>query len=70
LLDKYVTPEFRGSLKVGFAMVIVPFFYLIQSIIVQTIFSDWRITLAYVFTLPFLSIWSVDLFKSARGTSL
>lgn len=70
LLDKYVTPEFRGSLKVGFAMVIVPIFYLVQSLIVQTIFSDWRITLGYVFTLPFLSIWSVDLFKSARGTLL
>jgi hypothetical protein len=70
LLDKYVTPEFRGSLKVGFAMVIVPLFYLIQSVVVQGVFSDWRITLAYVGTLPFLSIWSVDLFKSARGTLL
>lgn len=70
LLDKYVTREFRGSLKVGFAMVIVPLFYLIQSVVVQLIFSDWRITLVYVITLPFLSIWSVDLFKSARGTLL
>jgi 1-acyl-sn-glycerol-3-phosphate acyltransferase len=65
LLKKYVTPEFYGSLKVGFGMVIAPLFYLIQSAIVQTIFSDWRITLAYLFTLPFLSIWSVDLFKKA-----
>jgi 1-acyl-sn-glycerol-3-phosphate acyltransferase len=70
LLNKYVTLEFRGSLKVGFGMVIVPFFYLAQSVIVQVIFADWRITLAYALTLPFLSIWSVDLFKSARGTLL
>ncbi len=65
LLKKYVTPEFKGSLKVGFGMVIVPIFYLIQSMIIQTIFSDWRITLAYLFTLPFLSIWSVSLYKKA-----
>jgi hypothetical protein len=65
LLNKYVTPEFRGSLKLGFGMVIVPLFYLLQSIGVQLIFSDWRVTLAYVVTLPFLSVWSVDLFKSA-----
>jgi 1-acyl-sn-glycerol-3-phosphate acyltransferase len=65
LLKKYVTPEFTGSLKVGFGMVIVPLFYLIQSAVVQTVFSDWRITLGYLFTLPFLSIWSVDLYKKA-----
>lgn len=70
LLNKYVTREFRGSLKVGFGMVVVPLFYLIQSVVIQAIFSDWRITLAYLLTLPFLSIWSVDLFKSARGTLL
>jgi 1-acyl-sn-glycerol-3-phosphate acyltransferase len=70
LLNKYVTREFRGSLKVGFAMVIVPLFYLVQTIAVHMVFVDWRITLAYVLTLPFLSIWSVDLFKSARGTLL
>ena len=70
LLNKYVSLEFRGSLTVGFAMVIVPFFYLLQSVAVQLIFSDWRITLAYFVTLPFLSTWSVDLFKSARGTLL
>jgi hypothetical protein len=65
LLNKYVTPEFRGSLKLGFGMVIVPLFYLLQSVGVQLIFSDWRVTLSYVVTLPFLSVWSVDLFKSA-----
>lgn len=65
LLKKYVTLEFKGSLKVGFGMVIVPFFYLLQSIAVQTIFSDWQITLAYLFTLPFLSVWSVDLYKNS-----
>lgn len=65
LLKKYVTLEFKGSLTVGFGMVIVPFFYLMQSIAVQSIFSDWRLTLVYLFTLPFLSVWSVDLFKVA-----
>ena len=70
LLDKYVTREFRGSLKVGFAMVIMPLFYLLQTIMVHAIFSDLRITLAYLLTLPFLSIWSVDLFKKSRGTLL
>ncbi len=65
LLNKFVTREFRGSLKVGFGMVIVPLFYLIQSMVIQTIFSDWRVTLAYLLTLPFLSIWSVDLYKVA-----
>jgi 1-acyl-sn-glycerol-3-phosphate acyltransferase len=70
LLNKYVTREFRGSLKVGFGMVIVPLFYLLQSIAVHIVFADWRITLAYAFTLPFLSTWSVDLFKFSRGTLL
>ncbi len=65
LLKKYVTLEFKGSLKVGFGMVIVPLFYLIQSMVIQTIFSDWRITLAYLLTLPFLSVWSVDEYKKA-----
>jgi 1-acyl-sn-glycerol-3-phosphate acyltransferase len=67
LLTKFVTLEFRGSLKVGFGMVIVPLFYLLQSLVVQNIFSDWKITLAYVFTLPFLSVWSVDLYKKAMS---
>ena len=65
LLKKFVTVEFKGSLKVGFGMVIVPFFYLMQSIVVQTTFSDWRLTLVYLFTLPFLSVWSVDLYRRA-----
>lgn len=65
LLKKFVTLEFRGSLKVGFGMVIIPLFYLLQSIVVQSIFSDWRITIGYLVTLPFLSVWSVDLFKKA-----
>jgi hypothetical protein len=68
LLKKYVTPEFTGSLKVGFGMVIAPLFYLLQSTIVQAVFHDWRITLAYLFTLPFLSMWSVDLYKKAMRT--
>ena len=70
LLKKFVTREFKGSLKVGFGMVIVPFFYILQSIAVQIIFSDWRVTLVYSLTLPFLSVWSVDLFKGARRTLL
>ncbi|HEU5289994.1 MAG TPA: 1-acyl-sn-glycerol-3-phosphate acyltransferase [Cyclobacteriaceae bacterium] len=70
ILKKYVNKEFKGSLKVGFGMVIVPLFYLGQSIIVHSIFSDWRITIGYALTLPFLSTWSVDLFKSARRTLL
>lgn len=70
ILDNYVTPEFRGSLKIGLGMVIVPIFYLLQSIAVQFVFSDWRVTLAYALTLPFLSSWSVQWFKSARGTLL
>jgi hypothetical protein len=70
LLKKYVNLEFKGSLKVGFGMVIVPFFYLLQSAAIQLVFHDWRVTLGYLITLPFLSVWSVDLFKSARGTLL
>jgi 1-acyl-sn-glycerol-3-phosphate acyltransferase len=66
LLNKYVTLEFRGSLKLGFGMVIVPLFYIAQSAVVHAVFSDWRITLGYALTLPFLSVLSVDLFKSAR----
>jgi hypothetical protein len=50
--------------------VIVPLFYLLQSILVQLVFSDWRITLGYALTLPFLSILSVDLFKAANRTLL
>lgn len=65
LLKKYVTPEFKGSLKLAFGMLIVPIFYLIQSVIVQLLFSEWRFTVGYALTLPFISIWSVDLFKSA-----
>lgn len=63
LLNKFVTLGFRGSVKVGFGMVIVPVFYLSQTIIIQTLFHDWRISLAYFFTLPFLTIWSVDIWK-------
>lgn len=70
VLNKYVTLEFRGSLKVGLAMVIVPLFYMLQGVGIQLIFSDWRITLTYLFTLPFISILSVDLFKSATGKLL
>ena len=70
LLKKFVTREFKGSLKVGFGMVIVPFFYLLQSFFVQLVFADWRISFAYLLTLPWLSIWSVDLFKYAKKTSL
>jgi hypothetical protein len=65
LLKKYVNLEFKGSLKVGFGMVIVPLFYLLQGLVIQSIFSDWKITIAYLITLPFLSVWSVDLFKKA-----
>lgn len=65
LLKKYVNLEFKGSLKVGFGMVIVPLFYLLQGLLLQSIFSDWRITIAYWVTLPFLSVWSVDIFKRA-----
>lgn len=64
-LNKKVTPEFRGSVKFGMGMVLVPVFYLIQSTIVQSVFHDWRITLAYFVTLPFLSIWSVDVWRRA-----
>jgi hypothetical protein len=67
LLKKFVTREFKGSLKVGFGMVIVPFFYLLQTVLVQMTFSDWRVTLAYAITLPFLSVWSVDVYKSAMN---
>ncbi len=67
ILKKYVTLEFQGSLKFGLGMVATPLFYLLQSVVVHNIFSDWRVTLAYLLTLPFLSIWSVDLFKSSVG---
>jgi len=70
ILKKYVTPEFQGSLKVGLGMVIVPLFYILQSSVINNIFSDWRITLTYLFTLPFLSIWSVDIFKTTTGRLL
>lgn len=70
ILNKYVTLEFRGSLKVGLGMVIAPLFYLLQSSAMHYIFEDWRITLAYLVTLPFLSVLSVDLFKSATGRLL
>lgn len=67
ILKKYVTPEFKGSLKLGLGMVIAPLFYLNQTVGVQIFFSDWRITLGYALTLPFISVWSVDLYKSAVG---
>lgn len=66
-LDKKVTREFRASIKFGMGMVLVPVFYLIQSVVVQAIFHDWRITLGYFITLPFLSVWSVDIWK--KGTN-
>lgn len=65
LLKKYVTLEFKGSLKLAFGMVITPLFYVVQSILVQNILHDWRITMGYFVTLPFISVWMVDLFKSA-----
>ena len=70
ILKKYVTLEFQGSLKVGLGMVIAPLFYLLQSSVVQIVFSDWRIAIAYLITLPFLSIWSVDIFKTTTGRLL
>ncbi|MFZ2905363.1 MAG: lysophospholipid acyltransferase family protein [Cyclobacteriaceae bacterium] len=70
LLKKFVTREFKGSLKVGFGMVIVPLFYLLQTVLVQMTFSDWRVTLAYAITLPFLSVWSVDAYKAAIHCNL
>jgi 1-acyl-sn-glycerol-3-phosphate acyltransferase len=63
LLDKFVTRGFRGSLKVGFGMVIVPIFYLAQTSVLQVVLHDWRISLAYLITLPFLSVWSVDIWN-------
>jgi hypothetical protein len=67
LLKKYVSLEFKGSLKLAFGMIIVPIFYLIQTAGVQILFSDWRITVGYALTLPFISVWSVDLYNSAVG---
>jgi 1-acyl-sn-glycerol-3-phosphate acyltransferase len=70
ILDKYVTIEFMGSLKLAFGMVIVPFFYLLQAGVLHIIFKDWYITALYALTLPFISVWSVDLFKRATGYHL
>lgn len=67
-LDKKVTREFRASIKFGMGMVLVPVFYLIQTGLVQAIFHDWWISLAYFITLPFLSVWSVDLWKKGTGS--
>lgn len=67
LLNKFVTVNFRGSLKLGFGMVLLPIFYLAQTAIVHAVFHDWRISLGYLITLPFLSVWSVDLWK--KGTN-
>lgn len=67
ILDKYVSIEFMGSLKLAFGMVIIPVFYVLQALAVQLIFKNGYVTLAYLFTLPFLSVWSVDLFKRATG---
>jgi 1-acyl-sn-glycerol-3-phosphate acyltransferase len=69
IVKKYVTVEFKGSLKVALGMVIVPFFYLVQSMVIHTVFNDWRITLAYALTLPFVSVWSIDLFKWSTGSN-
>lgn len=67
LLNKFVTVNFRGSLKLGFGMILIPIFYLIQTAFVNAVFHDWRISLGYLFTLPFLSVWSVDIWK--KGTN-
>ena len=65
-LDKKVSREFRGSVKFGMGMVLAPVFYLVQSVVIQAVFHVWRITLGYLITLPFLSVWSVDIWK--KGT--
>ena len=67
-LDKKVSREFRGSVKFGMGMVLAPVFYLIQGSVVQAIIHDWRITLAYLITVPFLSCWSVDIWKKATAS--
>lgn len=67
-LDKKVSREFRGSVKFGMGMVLAPVFYLMQGAVVQAVFHDWRITLAYLITVPFLSVWSVDIWKKATGS--
>lgn len=67
ILNKYVSIEFMGSLKLAFGMVIVPAFYLLQAVLLQIIFQNVYLTMAYLFTLPFISILSVDLFKRATG---
>jgi hypothetical protein len=66
-LDKKVSREFRGSVKFGMGMVLVPVFYLIQSAGVQAFFHDWRFTLAYLTTLPFLTGWSTDFWNKGTG---
>lgn len=65
VITKLATVEFRGSLKLALGMVIVPLFYLIQTIVVQMVFHDWRISMAYCITLPFISVWSTDWIKAA-----
>ena len=67
ILDKYVSIEFMGSLKLAFGMVVIPVFYAVQAVVVQLIFKNGYVTLTYLFTLPFLSVLSVDLFKRATG---
>ncbi len=67
ILNKYVSREFRGSLKIGLGMVLVPLLYGIQSIIVQCLVHDWRITLAYLLTLPFITSWSVDIWNKGMA---
>lgn len=68
LLDRFVTVNFRGSLKLGFGMVLIPVFYLVQTAILQAVFHDWRISLGYLLTLPFLSVWSVDIWKKGMNS--
>lgn len=67
-LDKKVSREFRGSVKFGMGMVLIPLFYCIQTAIIQAVFLDWRISLGYFVTLPFLSVWSVDVWKKGTGS--
>lgn len=67
ILNKSVSREFRGSVKFGMGMVLVPLVYIVQSIGMHQVFHDWRITLVYFVTLPFLTAWSVDVWNKGTG---
>lgn len=67
ILNKSVSREFRGSVKFGMGLAIIPIFYIIQSVGVQWVWHDWCITLLYLITLPFLSVWSVDIWNKGMG---